>query len=132
MTIEQTLIQRSDNKCELCTANNDLSVYELPPVSDADSDKCVLLCVDWKDQIEQSTDINVNHWRCLNDSMWSQTPAVQVMAWRMLNRLKSEGWAQDLLDMMYLEEGTITINKYHTHHFIFHVMLLITCHLSKH
>lgn len=46
----------------------------------------------------------VNHWRCLNDSMWSQIPAVQVMAWRMLSRLKNEGWPQDLLDMLYLED----------------------------
>jgi protein PhnA len=26
------------------------------------------------------------------------------MAWRMLQRLKTEGWPQDLLDMMYMEE----------------------------
>jgi protein PhnA len=36
--------------------------------------------------------------------MWSPVPAVQVMAWRMLNRLKAEGWPQDLLDMMYMDE----------------------------
>ncbi len=38
--------------------------------------------------------------------MWSTVPAVQVMAWRMLHRLKAEGWPQDLLDMMYLDEAT--------------------------
>ena len=48
--------------------------------------------------------MEVNHWRSLNDSMWSPVPAVQVIAWRMLNRLKAEGWPQDLLDMMYMEE----------------------------
>ena len=36
--------------------------------------------------------------------MWSPVPAVQVISWRMLKRLKSEGWPQDLLDMMYMEE----------------------------
>ncbi len=46
-------------------------------------------------------------WRCLNDSMWSQVPAVQVLAWRMLKRLSSEGWPQDLLDMLYLDEDTL-------------------------
>ncbi|NQY04831.1 MAG: PhnA domain-containing protein, partial [Flavobacteriaceae bacterium] len=40
----------------------------------------------------------------LNNSMWSEVPAVQVIAWRMLNRMRKEGWPQDLLDMMYLEE----------------------------
>jgi protein PhnA len=43
--------------------------------------------------------------------MWSETPAVQVMAWRMLQRLKSEGWPQDLLDMLYLEEDTLNWAK---------------------
>jgi len=36
--------------------------------------------------------------------MWSTTPVVQVMAWRMLSRISPEPWAQDLLDMMYLDE----------------------------
>lgn len=107
MTIEQTLSTRADNKCELCSAQTNLSVYEVPPVSDPDSDKCVLLCEQCKDQIEQPQRVDMNHWRCLNDSMWSQTPAVQVMAWRMLNRLKTEGWAQDLLDMLYIEDDIL-------------------------
>ena len=50
--------------------------------------------------------MDVHHWRCLNDSMWSQVPAVQVMAWRMLKRLGAEGWSQDLLDMLYLDDDT--------------------------
>ncbi|MCW8922371.1 MAG: alkylphosphonate utilization protein, partial [Gammaproteobacteria bacterium] len=55
--------------------------------------------------------IDVNHWRCLNDSMWNQTPAVQVMAWRMLDRLSAEGWPQDLLDMLYLDDETLAWAK---------------------
>ena len=39
--------------------------------------------------------------------MWSQVPAVQVMAFRLLNRLSSEGWARDLQDMMYLDDETL-------------------------
>ena len=39
--------------------------------------------------------------------MWTQVPAVQVMTWRMLTRLSSEGWAHDLLDMLYLDEETL-------------------------
>ena len=107
MTIEQTLMARADNKCEMCTAPNDLSVFEVPPTNEPDSDKCLLLCQQCKGQIEQPDTVDMNHWRCLNDSMWSQTPAVQVMAWRMLNRLKSESWAQDLLDMLYIEADVL-------------------------
>ena len=36
--------------------------------------------------------------------MWSEFLPVQVIAWRMLNRVLSAGWSQDLLDMMYLDE----------------------------
>ena len=40
--------------------------------------------------------------------MWSQVPAVQVMAYRQLKHLVAQGehWAQDLLDMLYLDEET--------------------------
>jgi len=43
--------------------------------------------------------------------MWSEVPAVQVVAWRMLNRIKAEGWPQDLLDMLFLEEETLNWAK---------------------
>jgi len=66
-----------------------------------------LLCSTCSEQLENSDKVDANHWRCLNDSMWSEVPAVQVMAWRMLNRLKAEGWPQDLLDMLYLDEDTM-------------------------
>lgn len=71
----------------------------------------VLLCETCLSQIENPDAIDPNHWRCLNDSMWSEFPAVQVLSWRMLNRLKSEGWTQDLLDMMYLDEETLNWAK---------------------
>ncbi len=66
----------------------------------------ILICETCNEQIENPEKVEPNHWRCLNESMWSTVPAVQVMAWRMLNRLKAEGWPQDLLDMMYLEDET--------------------------
>jgi protein PhnA len=105
MTIEQTLLQRSDSKCELCSSDSELTVYEIPPVTDVSAEQCILTCNTCRSQIEGSADIDANHWRCLNDSMWNQEPAVQVMAWRMLDRLRGEGWPQDLLDMLYLEES---------------------------
>ena len=36
--------------------------------------------------------------------MWSPSPPVQILSWRMLHRLKSYGWSQDLIDMMYLDD----------------------------
>ncbi|PIP02994.1 MAG: PhnA protein [Zetaproteobacteria bacterium CG12_big_fil_rev_8_21_14_0_65_54_13] len=103
---EKALLARSESKCELCSATDNLTVYAVPPASDGSADQSVLICDTCRGQIENPETVDANHWRCLNDSMWSQVPAVQVMAWRMLTRLKAEGWPQDLLDMMYLEDET--------------------------
>ena len=32
---------------------------------------------------------------------------MQVMAWRMLDRLSSEGWARDLMEQLYLDDETM-------------------------
>lgn len=103
MSLEQELFQRSGSQCELCGAKEDLQVFEVPD-SPAAAENHILICGTCKEQIEDPEKVDPNHWRCLNDSMWSTVPAVQVMAWRMLNRLRGEGWPQDLLDMMYMEE----------------------------
>jgi protein PhnA len=106
MSLEKELQQRSDNKCELCGSEENLSVYEVPNSPTDVAEVSILICNTCNEQIEDPEKVEPNHWRCLNDSMWSTVPAVQVMAWRMLNRLKAEGWPQDLLDMMYLNEET--------------------------
>lgn len=106
--LEQELQQRSESKCELCSASENLNVYEVPPNSKISIDDCILLCEVCSSQLENTVEVDLNHWRCLNDSMWSQVPAVQVVAWRMLTRLKNEGWPQDLLDMLYLDDETLS------------------------
>lgn len=111
MNIEQILQERSGNQCELCKDDTALAVYPVPPEHEASDEKAVLLCVTCREQIEQPELLDPNHWRCLNDSMWSQVPAVQVMAWRMLSRLREEVWARDLLDMLYLEDEVMAWAK---------------------
>ncbi len=111
MTTESTLLERSESRCELCGSTEELGVYEVPPSSDGSADQSVLLCSTCREQIDNPDKVDVNHWRCLNDSMWSQVPAVQVMAWRMLTRLRAEGWPQDLLDMLYLEDEVLAWAK---------------------
>ncbi len=110
MSIETDLQARSHNKCELCSTAESLRVYEVPPESDSSTDQCLLVCETCSTQINSLNVMDVNHWRCLNDSMWSQVPAVQVMAWRMLSRL-NEAWSQDLLEMLYLEDDVLTWAK---------------------
>lgn len=107
MSTLSDLETRAASKCELCSASDNLHTYEVPPSSDGSADQCVLVCQTCQQQIESAGQLDPHHWRCLNDSMWSQVPAVQVMAWRMLKRLSAESWAQDLLDMLYLDEETL-------------------------
>jgi len=108
MSLEKDLEKRSENKCELCGMEENLSVYAIPssPSSKNEDETNILICQTCSEQIEDAEKRDPNHWRCLNESMWSTVPAVQVMAWRMLQRLKGEGWPQDLLDMMYMEDET--------------------------
>lgn len=107
MSTEKELYTRSESKCELCSSTNEISPYEIPPDSNGSADQSILICSTCKNQINDPEKMDVNHWRCLNDSMWSQVPAVQIMAWRMLTRLRAEGWPQDLLDMLYLDDDML-------------------------
>ncbi|WP_159652857.1 PhnA domain-containing protein [Vibrio atypicus] len=102
MSSEATMLERCQSKCELCAADAPLTAYAVPPHSHVTVDYGIMVCDKCLAEIEEPKDIN--HWRCLNDSMWSQVPAVQVTAWRQLTRLNTESWAQDALDMMYMEE----------------------------
>jgi len=111
MGLLEDLQERSGNACELCASTENLKVYEVPPVSTGGVDGSLLGCSNCIGQIENPDTVEANHWRCLNDSMWSERDAVKVVAWRMLNRLKSEGWPQDLLDMMYFEDETLAWAK---------------------
>ena len=111
MNLQKTLENRANSSCELCAANERLSAYAVPPHSAQAPDNNILICDTCRQQIEKSEAIDVHHWRCLNDSMWSQTGAVQVMAWRMLQRLSNEIWAQDALEILYLDEDTLNWAK---------------------
>ncbi|MEN3323264.1 PhnA domain-containing protein [Mariniflexile soesokkakense] len=111
MSVLQTLQERSNNTCELCTSNNQLKQYTIPPSLNENVDNSLLVCSNCLSQIEESTDMDANHWRCLNDSMWSEFVAVQIMAWRMLQRLRNEGWPKDLIDMMYLNDEALALAR---------------------
>ncbi|NQV77502.1 MAG: PhnA domain-containing protein [Lutibacter sp.] len=107
MSILNKLQERSGNKCELCASEENLSIYKLPPMPVGTVDDSVLACATCIGQIENPDTVDTNHWRCLNDSMWNEVTVVQVVAWRMLTRLRAEGWPQDLLDMLYLDEENL-------------------------
>lgn len=99
MSIEKELLSRSGGVCELCGSSEDLSAYEVAP-SDGSAEQSVYLCATCQEQIA-SESFDENHFNCLNDSMWSETPAVKVLSYIILNKMGR----QDLIEMMYLEEN---------------------------
>lgn len=122
MSISKELEKRSSGQCELCKSEHNITTYMMPSGLEGVLDQAVVVCDTCNTQIKDPDSMEPNHWRCLNDSMWSEIPAVQVLAWRLLNRITNEGWPQDLLDMMFLDEETmewakagLTSNHSNTH-----------------
>jgi protein PhnA len=111
MSLERELKKRSNSVCELCSNDETLKMFIVPPSKNESLDNSIMVCDTCFEQINNPEMTEPNHWRCLNDSMWSEHKPVQIVAWRMLSRLKNEGWPQDLLDMMYLEEETLELAK---------------------
>ncbi len=112
MDIKPRLITRSEGKCELCGNTHDLDVYVVSGAQDMTTeDQTVLVCTTCQQQLDGDIDIDENHWRCLNDCMWSPVPAVQVLAYRQLHTLSNTNWAPALLDMIYLDDETLAWAK---------------------
>ncbi len=111
MNLEKELQLRSESKCELCSSTENLGIYVLPPLLENTLENSIYACNNCISQIENPEKVVPNHWRCLNDSMWNPNTAVQIVAYRMLNRLRSEGWPVDLIDMMYLDQESLEYAK---------------------
>jgi len=107
MELLNTLNQRANSQCELCAASDGLTAFAVGPKPGDSADEFVLACTSCVAQLADPARIDANHWRCLNDSMWSDISAVQVLVWRVLNHLAAtEDWPQALLDMLYLDDET--------------------------
>jgi len=111
MKLEEQLAQRSSNTCELCGSNTGLRLYEVQPQDSRSEDNCILLCAKCEAQVSKKEELDSNHWKVLSETMWSEVPGVQVVAWRMLNRLRNESWAVDNLDMLYLDDERLAWAK---------------------
>ena len=101
------LIERARGHCELCNNEREsLKEYVVPPKEENDIHFMVALCNICLEDINSNSIENSNHWRSfLNQSIWSEIPAIQVVSYRMLKKI-NESWASDLLNMMYLDEST--------------------------
>jgi protein PhnA len=107
MSFLRELNKRSNSQCELCGSTENLKEFLVLPTKKATIDESILACTTCIHQIENPGTEDLNHWRCLNDSMWNENVPVQVVAWRMLSRLKNHGWPKELLDMLYFDDETL-------------------------
>ena len=105
--MNKQVIQRAGINCEVCGAEQELSTFLVSPKTGNSADDYVRVCVTCLGDLDGEA-LDENHWRCLNDAMWSEVEAVKVVAYRQLHKLKETGavWAADLLEMMYLEPET--------------------------
>ena len=111
MTLRDELERRSDSRCELCHATDDLGVLDVGLESPRGAGGSAIICPTCTEQIGGSAQMDSTHWTVLPETMWSVVPAVQVLAWRMLRRLRSEAWAADALELLYLEDETLAWAK---------------------
>lgn len=86
--------------CPLCASDAPLIDF---PVTGGPEGATAAICQTCADQIDGQPD--PNHWRGLASAMWSEEPAIQVIAARMLARI-DEPWARDLADQLYLDDET--------------------------
>lgn len=105
MSLLKDLESRSDNKCELCTNTGELAAYLIAPKVEEVAENQVALCTTCLAQVAGDQELDSNHLRCLNESIWSEADSVKVLSYRLLHRLNEHEWAQDLLGMMYLDEA---------------------------
>jgi len=106
MAVSEILKTRAESTCELCAAEVELYEYLVAPKTEEVAENQIAICEKCMTELNSTEDLDNNHWRCLNESMWNQEPAVQVVAYRVLNKLKGADWAQDLLSMMYMADET--------------------------
>ncbi|MES2657386.1 MAG: phnA protein [Verrucomicrobiota bacterium] len=105
--IGKDLARRAKSKCELTgAAGVSLRPYEVPPVGeDPDIDKTLLVSEACLEVLEHPARLKGREWQILAETVWSELPATQVVAWRMLNQLaKTEDWAREVIEEVFLDE----------------------------
>lgn len=100
------LTRRAKSKCEITGASGvPLRPYEVPPVgADPDIDRTLLVSEECLEMLEHPNRLAGRAWQGLAEAVWSDMPAVQVVAWRMLRELaKREDWARETLEEVFLD-----------------------------
>jgi protein PhnA len=106
-----SILKARSSHCELCNSTDSLVVYEIPSSPKTGADAAVLLCGTCQNALNTDDFSNINHWRCLNEAIWNENVPVKVLAYQILHKLRSEPWAQELIEQVYLEEDQLAWAK---------------------
>jgi protein PhnA len=103
-----SLANRANNTCEICSiATTNLNAFAIYPKAGNNADEQVALCDDCNNFITTNNYSNPNHFSALTGSIWSETPAVKVLSYKLLQQLNTETWAAEALDGAYLDEAEL-------------------------
>ena len=100
------LVRRCAAHCELCAAGSvPLSIFEVEPVPKEPQLKhCLMICELCQQNLMHPKKMQVNHWRCLTTTMWSEVMAAKIVAIVVLQYLAGDhAWAQEYLEQVYLD-----------------------------
>lgn len=100
------LARRAKSKCELTgAAGVSLRPYEVPPVAEVpEIERTLLISLECHEVLEHQERLAGRGWQCLAETVWSEMPAVQVVAWRLLEVLaRREDWAREVLAEVFLD-----------------------------
>lgn len=104
MAIDKILVERSKGECELSNEKSDaLFAFTVAPKNDLPEHQ-VVVSQSVYDKLQSEDYTDENYWRFLTGSIWSEVPAVQVLSYKLLDKLSAQDWAKEALENAYLEE----------------------------
>lgn len=105
MTDLDSALRERASACELCSSTDDLQPFLVEPVRDGGSvEDAVLVCGTCAAQLADGATLDPRHWFGLQETIWSEVAAAQALSWRILDRLRGESWAADVLEGAWLED----------------------------
>lgn len=95
------LSERAGGVCELCGGAEGLLAREVGPSDLPRVERAILEC-----QSCRTEPVDSRHWFCLQESVWSEVPAVQVAAYRLLHGI-SASWATEQIEGLYIDDALL-------------------------
>ncbi len=104
MAINEALLSRANNCCELCGKLDQLTTFSVPAEDRMSDGRPVVICTNCAAALDKMPETSASNWRFLSDAIWSPVSEVQVLSYKLLNSMREELWVQEILDQLYLEE----------------------------